>query len=988
MKSSVLAVLFAAGMMARGILPPAAENRRATTSWGTLEAPSRYQSPRLRYWWPNGWIDPDEVTTQIEALYDAGFGGAEIADVCNSVNVPMDPAIYGWAQDAWNEGMLTAYDVGNKLGLHIDYTIGPQWPTGVPGFSPDSPETSKELVHGVVLVSAGETYNGSLPQPTSNPSGMSTANPTVNATAVLVAVLVAQTNLTSTVHSTLTFEPSTILNITGLVEDGTINWTAPTNGSYFLVAIYSRGTGQIQAQYLNSPDSPLLTDPSPAYIVDHLSILGVQASVDYWKANILTDDLRANLLSSNGSLFEDSLELSLVQYWTPDFLDEFLNLRGYDLTPYLLYVLEDTNTFSGDADTARAVQADFYQTVSDLYINNRLGSLNEFANSLGLKMRAQPYWGEIDGALGAARLDLPEGESLGFAGKLDAFRSLTSGRDIAGTTPILSCELGAVQNDAYYLTWKNLLTLFNQVFAYGVNQVVIHGYPYTDSPDSVWPGYSAFTPNEDDTEIGYSEAWGVRQPQWMFAGNASVYMARSMMLQQSGQALTDVAILNTALSLGSLWSDVGLNSAGYSYQFPTPALLAQYNVSAENGVLASSGPAYQALILNNIEYLNTDTAQDILTWAQNGLPVVVVGNPPNATISLLVPGVNATVSEVFSQILALSTSAQVATEADAPAALQALGIRPSVQYSGTAAEELTTVRRKIGNNQFLYWIYSALSGTYTVSLAGEGWPIRIDRWTGEATPLGSFYAADGYVTLNISIATGAAELIYLGQDNPYGAQTPAYHITAAAAEGYIDTSNTLYLRSTSNGALPATLSTGQTATLTFSGLPAAITLKAWNLTVQDWSPAIANGTGLNSSQTTKTTLPTISLTSLSYWSSIPALSGVSGVGVYSTQVNITQLGPTSGNLSTGVYLTLASIGGSWGVRINGQPLENPDWFVSRPLDVTSYLQLRINDIEVTVATTLRNKLRVTWPSIFGSAAVQSIGLAGPVILTYFGQQPI
>lgn len=41
----------------------------------------------------------------------------------------------------------------------------------------------------------------------------------------------------------------------------------------------------------------------------------------------------------------------------------------------------------------------------------------------------------------------------------------------------------------------------------------------------------------------------------------------------------------------------------------------------------------------------------------------------------------------------------------------------------------------------------------------------------------------------------------------------------------------------------------------------------------------------------------------------------------------------------------------------------------------------LEDIEITVATTLWNKMRVTWSSFFGSAAVESIGLAGPVVLT-------
>ena len=42
---------------------------------GKLPSPSLYQSPRFRWWWPGGWIEPDEVKKEITAIVDAGFGG-------------------------------------------------------------------------------------------------------------------------------------------------------------------------------------------------------------------------------------------------------------------------------------------------------------------------------------------------------------------------------------------------------------------------------------------------------------------------------------------------------------------------------------------------------------------------------------------------------------------------------------------------------------------------------------------------------------------------------------------------------------------------------------------------------------------------------------------------------------------------------------------------------------------------------------------------
>lgn len=536
----------------------------ASNPYGIIPKPPTYQSPRLRYWFSGGWIDPGEVAAEVQAAAAAGFGGVEIADVRDSIDVPMDTALYGWAQPRWNTGVLSAYETAIKNGIHVDYTIGPQWPTGVPGYTPDSPETEKELVHGVVLVAAGANYSGQLPAPSVKPSGVSTANPYVNATLNLVACLAARTNETTVKQSKLAFNSSSVLDLTSNVTQNVIQWQAPSNSAYLLVAIYGRGTGQIQRQFDGNPNAPNLTDPSPAYVVDHFSAAGVQASINYWNEHILSDELRPLILQSEGSLFEDSLEIEFHQYWTNNFIKEFATRRGYDLTPYLLYVVKDTNTFVGDADAAMRVNYDFNTTVVDLYCDYRATGLKNFANSIGLRFRAQTEYYTIDWSRASATVDIPEGD---FSTPVDGFRIQAAGRDVAGKTRILSEEIGAISNDAYGTTFKTHLTNINGAFSLGVNQVVLHGYPYRDSPDSRWPGFHAFTPRLDGTTIGYSEAWGTRQPQWIFANNVSSYLARAQYIQQMGLASVDIAILDKCWDISEgLWSDYGLAKAGFSYQ--------------------------------------------------------------------------------------------------------------------------------------------------------------------------------------------------------------------------------------------------------------------------------------------------------------------------------------------------------------------------------------------------------------------------------------
>lgn len=242
----------------------------------------------------------------------------------------------------------------------------------------------------------------------------------------------------------------------------------------------------------------------------------------------------------------------------------------------------------------------------------------------------------------------------------------------------------------------------------------------------------------------------------------------------------------------------------------------------------------------------------------------------------------------------------------------------------------------------MYWLYASTSGTYTISLEGEGWPLVLNRWTGDVIPLGSFQAANGYVSFNLTIAGGAAEAIYVGNSNPYGAQTPSEHVTSTAAEAVVNNSSQLLLRSTVNGTYGAVLSTGNTSTVTFSSIPPAVTVKAWSLTVEDWSPTYPNSTGLYSSQTNKTTIGPLSLSSLVAWSSIPDLAQVAGIGVYKANVTLAGLGSSPANVTTGVYMSVGTNGGPWGIKINGKTLQSPDWFSSRPADISDYVVNGIN----------------------------------------------
>ncbi|MBO3681921.1 hypothetical protein [Streptomyces sp. NEAU-YJ-81] len=75
------------------------------------------------------------------------------------------------------------------------------------------------------------------------------------------------------------------------------------------------------------------------------------------------------------------------------------------------------------------MRRDHMQVTTDLYLEHHLLPLRDWAHSLGLALRAQPYGLETDAIHSVSLLDIPEGESLGFK-NLDDFRCLADGRDM------------------------------------------------------------------------------------------------------------------------------------------------------------------------------------------------------------------------------------------------------------------------------------------------------------------------------------------------------------------------------------------------------------------------------------------------------------------------------------------------------------------------------------------------------------------------------
>ncbi|WP_327584051.1 glycosyl hydrolase [Nonomuraea sp. NBC_00507] len=931
----------------------------AGAGWFARPAPKAVR-PMVRWWWPDAHVDPAEIRREVDQLADAGFGGAEIAAVHHSIRDKsvLDPARHGWGTPAWNAGVEAALDQAARRGFTIDLTIGPSWPAAVPTITPESEAAVKELAYGSVTVSGGATYAGEAPPPAvaGHPARK------------LLLVQAARIEPANSTRDETGLDPASVVEVA--VAGGQVTWTAPADGEWVLIAYWERGSGQ-------RPESGPHTEPE-AYVIDHFSRTGTQAVIDYWESTLLTPAVRRLLKRSGGALFEDSIEIETDALpWTPGLPAEFKRRRGYDVAPFLPVIVlkEEDQVFAYDAALTRHARKDYWDTVSELFNEHHFGMLRDWAHSIGLELRAQPYGLRTDAIAAAAVLDVAEGESLGFK-NLDDYRCLAGGRDLAGRE-VMSCEAGAYQGGAYTTTWKKLLRTMGGAYAAGLNQTVLHGFSYASAPGAGWPGFAAFTPYNGTA--GYAESWGPRQPTWRHMSDLSGYFARVHAVMRAGAPRADVAVLRqtgyTKTGIGASWFTSSGVPAGWTHQFISEPLLDLPAARVARGRLAPDGPAYKALFVEGDKFYAAEctmtlrVARRLLEYAGAGLPIVLLG----AWRAAAVPGVardgeNEQLRAMIADLLARPTVRMVTAQAEVPAALDALGVRSDVRYA--TASTLLTARRVAGDVDYYYLCngkhvenpkppVAPIDHDVTLARkARDGVPYLLDPWTGRVQRAALYTEEGDGIRLRVALRPGESMVVAIGRPGLFG--TPARtapHVVATDADLVRYDGSTLVVRASRAGKYTTTLSDGRTVTSVIGPVPEPTVLSSWRLEVEDWRPE-------------GTVAHRLDLDRLASWSTIPELADVSGIGLYSTDVHV----------EGGAYLDLGEVTDTCRVLVDGRRLDPVN-----QLNPVVDLGRGARTLQVEVATPLGNRLRVADPAVYGGLARQPYGLVGPVRLVPYGE---
>ena len=427
------------------------------------------------------------------------------------------------------------------------------------------------------------------------------------------------------------------------------------------------------------PDRNLYFVASHTRMMVKRAAVGAEGFVlDHYDRTAIDAHLRAvgdRLAQSFGAnpphaIFSDSLEVERSD-WTGDFLAEFRQRRGYDLTPYLPALAGDIG------EKTMAIRHDWGRTLTELANENYLRPLTDWAHRHGTLFRSQTYGTPPVNLSSNALVDLPEGEGSQWR-RFSATRWASSASHLYGR-PITSSETWTwLHSPVFRATPLDMKAEADIHFLEGINQLVGHGWPYSP-PAAGEPGWRFYA----------AAVFNQHNPWWIAMPDIALYLQRVSFLLRQGQPANDVAVYlptddaYAAFTPGSvsvnktvdqlLGADLipKILAAGYDFDF------------IDDGAISHGGVPHRILILPNVERIPLATYRQLHEYARQGGTLIFTGRKPSLAPGLMEAGDTPA-------IVALSQDHQVTDLAALPSAMHAV-----LPADIATAPEIGFVHRKL-----------------------------------------------------------------------------------------------------------------------------------------------------------------------------------------------------------------------------------------------------------------------------------------------------
>ncbi len=776
--------------------------------------PPKTVRPMVRWWWPGLDVQAEELGRELAEMDHSGIGGVELQPFSIGLPTGLQKADPRWAgrvhrfmQPYHYEMMRTVIDAARSRGMFVDITQNSAWPTGGTHITlEDSLQTllmTTETVHGP------KAWQGRAPRvrPLRRYGFFRNVVGRVAKGMDMLEYIPEDKRLLAVVAGRATGKPgqfsswkakesilldfASMIDLTGRVDaEGRLSWDVPA-GTWQLFAVYEGSAGAMALQDARSEPG------ERALVVNHFDAQAEQRHLDafFGPAHAY---FGGDFGRTFRAFFTDSFELISPMHWTRGFIDEFRRRRGYDITPYLpaMYVpLKDVGYYTygneiglpnfdfagGTTDAGARMRWDFQRTLSELFVEQFIRGMADWAHARGVQSRVQGYGMLADPLAMLGCSDIPETEQLYGGGALN-FLKLAGAAGTLYERPVVTSESLVWQGRAYMTTPLKWRVGLDRLFESGINQAIYHGYPY-HHPAFPHPGYHPFA-SPYMAMMNFSSDMSGQDP--LLAGAApalNAYAARAQYLLQRSRTSTRIGIfyqlfdypngnyIEEELVAGVLDEQdaqlpKGSGISGRVMQMIMPsggdvtgdrkwikdsAALAAHLVSRghyplyfnedrllhahiEGRAVLMGEARFEALILFRETNLTVEAAAKLAELAAAGIPVLFVDARPDRN-----PGWHdhAARDQAVREAVAGIGGPLCHSSDDVAAALAAAGVQEEVRYTEPQPHVgfIHKIDREDGTEYFILRNRRRDEREVAVTLPAAGTPVLLDLWTGSMAAL-------------------------------------------------------------------------------------------------------------------------------------------------------------------------------------------------------------------------------------------------------------
>jgi len=608
-----------------------------------FDVPPPEAKPWVYWYFMDGNLTREGMTADLEAMREAGIGGAIYLEV--DIGVPRGPVKF--MSEEWRQHIVHAVREAERLGIELALGTGPGW-CGTGGPWVTAAQSMQHLVASETRVQGPMRFEGILerPKPRKPFFGEGTLTPELakawrdyyqdevvlafptpsmdrrvdridEKALYLRAPYSSQPGVRSALpmsadipalEAGAVIPTEAVVDLTAAMDkDGKLSWEVPP-GDWTVLRMGRTTTGQ------TTRPAPL---PGLGFETDKFDSDAVDAHLNNYVGVILKElGERRPGVGGLTTLHFDSWEMS-AQNWSAGFRNSFIQQRGYDP---LRYLPAYTGRVVESLEATERVLWDVRQTAQELVITNHVMRLRDYAHRNGLRFSSETYDMNpcADLSLGALA-DVPMGEFwwLGF----DTFHTVIEAASIAHTCGREIVAAESFTSDAGE-DWRahpgNLKPMGDWALAAGVNRIAFHRYQHQPQLD-----------REPGMRMGiYGVHWERTQTWWPMVNAYHTYLARCQFLLRQGQAVADILYLTSEgaphVFRAPTGSTVGHppDRRGYNFDACAPEILI-HRAKVENGrITFPGGTRYGVLVLPREETMSLELLQKISQLVEAGARVI------------------------------------------------------------------------------------------------------------------------------------------------------------------------------------------------------------------------------------------------------------------------------------------------------------------------------------------------------------------------------